>query len=621
MALVNPQIAMSVRPTVEYQPRNALVDYAQMQQILGAQEQQQLNALKMQEARAALDERTALRRLDPNAADYGAQLLRINPTLGMAYRKDLAAAAASKAAQNKSEIETAAARQNMLGQAYRDISQRPSDANITAHMEDVLASSIFSDGEKNLVRSRAQELLAMSYNQRVAFLASQGAKASELKPNVVAQTTGGTNRFLSMPAFGGEATVVPGSIATLTVSPDAALSASTATRGQDIGAQTAAAGQQVTIRGQDIGAATATRGQDIGAATATRGQDIGAATATRGQDIGAATATRGQDIGAATATRGQDIGAQTAAAGQQVTMRGQDIGAQTATRGQDIGAQTARAGQQVTMRGQDISAATAQAQLLLAQQRLAWERANPGFELREGADGMVYGVNKQTLQAFPVNIGGGAVPAPNPVAPGAAAPGAAANAARTAGAPAAVPAAPGAAAPGTPLRGKGTALTETQSNAVAFGMRMVDADAIIKKLESSGVTSGGRTRGFVEGTLTSLVPYQGERLAEGAGAVMNALPGVLGGPSPEQQQYAQAKLNFITAILRKESGAAISPAEFANEDKKYFPQAGEGPAVVEQKRRARGLAIRAMRVQAGPGGRDIGGGADDPLGLRYQDSK
>jgi hypothetical protein len=146
---------------------------------------------------------------------------------------------------------------------------------------------------------------------------------------------------------------------------------------------------------------------------------------------------------------------------------------------------------------------------------------------------------------------------------------------------------------------------------------MVDADAIIKKLESSGVTSGGRTRGFVEGALTSLVPYQGERLAEGAGAVMNVLPGALGGPSPEQQQYAQAKLNFITAILRKESGAAISPAEFANEDKKYFPQAGEGPAVVEQKRRARELAIRAMRVQAGPGGRDIGGGgADDPLGIR-----
>lgn len=33
MALVNPNIAMSFKPTTEYQPRNALADYAQMQQI------------------------------------------------------------------------------------------------------------------------------------------------------------------------------------------------------------------------------------------------------------------------------------------------------------------------------------------------------------------------------------------------------------------------------------------------------------------------------------------------------------------------------------------------------------------------------------------------------------
>lgn len=63
-------------------------------------------------------------------------------------------------------------------------------------------------------------------------------------------------------------------------SPDSALSAQTAMRGQDIGAQTTMRGQDVTMRGQDVGAATATRGQDIAA----RGQDIGAATATRGQD-------------------------------------------------------------------------------------------------------------------------------------------------------------------------------------------------------------------------------------------------------------------------------------------------------------------------------------------------
>jgi hypothetical protein len=277
----------------------------------------------------------------------------------------------------------------------------------------------------------------------------------------------------------------------------------------------------------------------------------------------------------------------------------------------------------------------AERRLAFDQQKFAWERANPGFELKEGADGTIYGINKRTLQAFPVNVGGaaaapgaaapGAAVAPaaaTPVAPGAAQPAAPANAARSAGAPVVAPAAatPAAVAPSEPLKGKGVSLNEAQSNAVAFGMRMVDADAAINRLESSGVTSGGRIRGFVEGALTSLVPYQGERLAEGAGAVVNALPGALGGPNAQQQQYAQAKLNFITAILRKESGAAISAGEFANEDKKYFPQAGDSAEVVKQKRNARELAIRAMRVQAGPGAKEIGGGggggANDPLGIR-----
>jgi hypothetical protein len=55
MALVNPNIAMSYRPTVEYQPRNALAEAAQLQQIMGAQTQQeaarmQLDKLRREEA-------------------------------------------------------------------------------------------------------------------------------------------------------------------------------------------------------------------------------------------------------------------------------------------------------------------------------------------------------------------------------------------------------------------------------------------------------------------------------------------------------------------------------------------------------------------------------------------
>ena len=167
--------------------------------------------------------------------------------------------------------------------------------------------------------------------------------------------------------------------------------------------------------------------------------------------------------------------------------------------------------------------------------------------------------------------------------------------------------------------GKAPALTESQGNATAYGMRMLESNNLLNNLEKAGTTSGGRIRGAVEGTLTSLIPYQGERLAEGAGAAMNVLPGFLGGPNAQQQSYDQAKRNFITAVLRKESGAAIAASEFANEEKKYFPQAGEDDTVIKQKQKARKLAIEAMKIQAGPGAKNIGAGTSAPVGGNAND--
>ena len=59
MALVNPNIAMSFRQP-EIQAPNALAQFAQIQQIQGGRQAQELNALKMQEAQAAIEERNAL---------------------------------------------------------------------------------------------------------------------------------------------------------------------------------------------------------------------------------------------------------------------------------------------------------------------------------------------------------------------------------------------------------------------------------------------------------------------------------------------------------------------------------------------------------------------------------
>ena len=150
-------------------------------------------------------------------------------------------------------------------------------------------------------------------------------------------------------------------------------------------------------------------------------------------------------------------------------------------------------------------------------------------------------------------------------------------------------------------------LTESQSNAVAFGMRMKESNAILEDLAKQGVLRGANIES---------APFVGEALGK-------ILPGALGGTSPAQQQVNQAKSNFITAVLRKESGAAIGPAEFATEDKKYFPQLNDSPQVLQQKANARKLAIEAMQVQAGPGAKSIqemrsavGADSNDPFGLR-----
>jgi len=153
---------------------------------------------------------------------------------------------------------------------------------------------------------------------------------------------------------------------------------------------------------------------------------------------------------------------------------------------------------------------------------------------------------------------------------------------------------------GQPVAG-GKPLTESQSNATAFGMRAKQSDAILKDLESKGVTNTGIIRSAVGGTL-GLTPFVGEKLEQATHSAMNVLPSVLGGPNEKQQEFDAAKRNFITAVLRKESGATIQPSEFYNESQKYFPQVGDSDSVLKQKQEARQLAIKALEFQSGPSG-------------------
>jgi hypothetical protein len=258
--------------------------------------------------------------------------------------------------------------------------------------------------------------------------------------------------------------------------------------------------------------------------------------------------------------------------------------------------------------------------LAFDERKFAWEKANPGYTIQQAEDGSIVGVNNRSLQAFPVTLGGTSPPPAAPFAGGGApAPG---GAGKRGGAVA--PAAEPIIQPrGEPLKGKGTALTESQGNATAFGLRMKESHAALKDLESKGETGTGVIRGTVGGVV-GLVPFVGDKFTAATDDIFNVLPSILGGMSPEQQQVVNGRINFITAVLRKESGAAISPGEFVTAEKLYFPKPGDDATVIKQKQRARELAIKAMEIQAGPGAKSIQGltpstsgatSASDPLGL------
>lgn len=102
MAL-DPNIALGVRPI---EIANPLAQYGQLAQIQNAQNQNALAQFQMREAEATAQERNALRQLNPNAPDYETQLFKVNPQLGIAYRKEASAAAAQEAARKKTTVET-----------------------------------------------------------------------------------------------------------------------------------------------------------------------------------------------------------------------------------------------------------------------------------------------------------------------------------------------------------------------------------------------------------------------------------------------------------------------------------------------------------------------------------
>jgi hypothetical protein len=138
---------------------------------------------------------------------------------------------------------------------------------------------------------------------------------------------------------------------------------------------------------------------------------------------------------------------------------------------------------------------------------------------------------------------------------------------------------------GKPLQGKTKPLTEGEANALNYASRMQEANEIFDDLAKREVDRPGWWKRTAEAT-AGVIPFVGDKLVDPVGSMLNFTQ------SEDQQRIEQAQRNFINAVLRRESGAAIGAGEFANAQKQYFPAAGDEKFTIEQKRQNR---IRATQ--------------------------
>jgi hypothetical protein len=210
MAL-DPSIALGVKPVQIESPINQM---AKMYEMQNAQQSNQLNQMKMDEytrgvaeaeqfknALAQSNDETAIR----NAFYAKGDVKGYNDYLkSVAEQKKLDIEATNLGfTGQKTQVEAADKKQSMMQSMMRDLSTRPSDANIMAYAEDVEASPLFSPQEKAAVKRRTKVLLSLPIDQRVPELASQGASAGELKPTIQTQNLNDRSVVSSYPAFGG----------------------------------------------------------------------------------------------------------------------------------------------------------------------------------------------------------------------------------------------------------------------------------------------------------------------------------------------------------------------------------------------------------------------------------
>ena len=117
-------------------------------------------------------------------------------------------------------------------------------------------------------------------------------------------------------------------------------------------------------------------------------------------------------------------------------------------------------------------------------------------------------------------------------------------------------------------------LTESQAKDYIFSGRLKLTEETMAKLEA---------RGFQPQSIDQSI-------------FMTGLPELA--KTNDQKLYIAARANWIGAQLRRLSGAAIKPEEYAQDIKEYFPLINDSPEVIAYKRDLRRQVERDMRAIA-----------------------
>jgi hypothetical protein len=149
-----------------------------------------------------------------------------------------------------------------------------------------------------------------------------------------------------------------------------------------------------------------------------------------------------------------------------------------------------------------------------------------------------------------------------------------------------------------PKAGASKPLNDSQAKALGFGTRMQEADKILNEIGNDFSPAGVNIKNAI-----GKAPLIGGALEWGANASL----------SENSQKAEQAQRDFVNAILRRESGAAVADSEFANAKKQYFPQPGDSEALKVQKAANRKLAMDGVLAEVPKGQRgSIGPQAEAP---------